>query len=205
MREALRFGPHRVEMFAIRNGRVHCPITLPPQLVILEATPRAPVAPLVAQLDRLPAVRSVPCLLILDPEWLSMAARLPCADFLTRGFAPAEALARVDRVLGATDNMPPPSRLEFGALTVDVDGHEALIDDEPVTLTPQEFALLRHLVQHPGRALNRENLLDRVWGRDYFGGVRTVDIHVRRLRQKLGAEVQARLQTVRGVGYKWRA
>ena len=204
MREALRFGPHRVEAHELENGRFQCPITIPPQLAVLEAAPRAPVAPLLAQMERHPAIRHVPCLLVLDREWLSMAPRLPCADFIAREFAATEAIARVDRLLGKLSPRPAPE-LQFGDLVVDLDGHEARLSGEPMLLTPQEFALLRHLVLHPGRALNREQLLDHVWGRDYFGGIRTVDIHVRRLRQKLGDEVEARLQTVRGVGYKWKA
>ena len=204
MRDALRFGTQRVQTFPIQGGRIECPITLPPDLVVLEAEPRAPVAPLLGQVREHPAVRAVPCLLVLDREWLSMAPQLPCADFLTRGFTAAEALARIDRLLGTMEaTVKPP--MSFGDVVVDVDGHEVRLLDRPVAVAPQEFALLAHLVMHPGRALTREQLLDRVWGRDYFGGVRTVDIHVRRLRQKLGDAVQSRLQTVRGVGYKWRS
>lgn len=204
MREALRFGPHPVETHLLENGRFRCPITLPPQLSILEAPPRAPVAPLLGQMERHASVRSVPCLLVLDSDWFNLAPRLPCADFIARGFLPGEALARVDRLLGDS----PSGGLEalvFGELTLDLAGYEVRIGADAILLTPQEFALLRHLVLHPGRALSREQLLDRVWGHDYFGGIRTVDIHVRRLRQKLGADVQSRLLTVRGVGYKWRA
>ncbi len=204
MREALRYGTVRVSTFGLRDGRIYCPITLPPQLVVLEAQPHAPVAPLLGQVREHPVVHSAPCLLVLDREWLSMAPQLPCGDFLIRGFSPSEALARIDRLLGNLEpSVKPP--LQFGAMTIDVEGHEVCVDAQVINLAPQEFALLRHLVQNPGRALSREQLLDRVWGRDYFGGVRTVDIHVRRLRQKLGLAVEQRLQTVRGIGYKWRA
>lgn len=203
MREALRFGTQQVRAFPIRDGQIICPITLPPQLVVVEAEPRTPVAPLLAQLAEHPAIRTVPCLLVLDREWVTMAPRLPCADFVMRGFPPSEALARIDRLLGNVDETVKPP-LTFGDLTIDVEGHEVRKSGASIALTPQEFALLRHLVHNPGRALGRQQLLDRVWGRDYFGGVRTVDIHVRRLRQKLGDPVEKRLTTVRGVGYKWR-
>jgi DNA-binding response OmpR family regulator len=202
LREALRYSTQRVTALAIKDGCIDCPITLPPQLVCLEAEPHAPVAPLLGQIREHPAVRNVPVILVLDREWLGMAARLPCDDFLMRGFAPTEAIARIDRLLGTLEPVIRPP-LQFGRLQVDVEGHEVRVDDAIMTLAPQEFALLRHLVLNPGRALSREQLLDRVWGRDYFGGVRTVDIHVRRLRQKLGEIVEQRLQTVRGVGYKW--
>jgi DNA-binding response OmpR family regulator len=79
-----------------------------------------------------------------------------------------------------------------------------MVDGRSIDLTHQEFALLRYLAQHRGRVFTRDQLLSRVWGVDYYGGSRTVDIHVRRLRMKLGAASKP-IQTVRGVGYKMKA
>jgi hypothetical protein len=202
MRMALLHAPHQVEVFELRGSRPVCPITVPPQLVVVEAAPRTPVALLMSAIQRHASIGRVPALLVLDVEWLSMAPRLGCTDFISRGFSIAEALARVDRLLGsqASDRA---TRLRFGALAVDLDGHEARVDDEALALTPQEFALLRHLVLHAGRVQTRDELLRRVWGMSYDGGVRTVDIHVRRLRAKLGEPLAAHLQTIRQVGYKW--
>jgi DNA-binding response OmpR family regulator len=79
------------------------------------------------------------------------------------------------------------------------------IDGRPVDFTYMEYELLKFLATHPGRAFSREALLSRVWGYDYYGGARTVDVHVRRVRAKLGQEHAARLKTVRSVGYRWEA
>jgi DNA-binding response OmpR family regulator len=92
----------------------------------------------------------------------------------------------------------------MGALCIDLAAHEVTVDGRPVSLTQQEFALLRFLSQQRGRVFSRQQLLERVWGVDYYGSSRTVDIHVRRLRMKLGNAVN-HLETVRGVGYKMKA
>ena len=89
----------------------------------------------------------------------------------------------------------------MGPLCIDLAAHEVSIDGRPRQLTHQEFALLSFLCQNRGRVFSRRQLLERVWGVDYYGSSRTVDIHVRRLRMKLGHSVN-NLETVRGVGYK---
>lgn len=188
----------------MRGSRPVCPITVPPQLVVVEAAPRTPVALVMSAVQRHAGIGRVPSLLVLDVEWLNLAPRLGCADFISRGFSIAEALARVDRLLGSVA-AEQATHLHFGQLVVDLEGHEARVDGEPLALTPQEFALLRHLVLHAGRVQSRDELLRRVWGMSYDGGVRTVDIHVRRVRAKLGEELAAHLQTIRQVGYKWLA
>ena len=88
----------------------------------------------------------------------------------------------------------------MGVLCIDLAAHEVTVDSRPVQLTQQEFALLRFLCQNRGRVYSRQQLLERVWGVDYYGTSRTVDIHVRRLRHKLGAAFP--LVTLRGTGYK---
>ena len=92
--------------------------------------------------------------------------------------------------------------LEVGDLTIDEDTYTARLRGRPLELTYKEFELLKFLAQHPGRVFTREQLVTEVWGYDFFGGTRTVDVHVRRLRAKLGAEHEALIGTVRNVGYK---
>ncbi|MCZ7684323.1 MAG: winged helix-turn-helix domain-containing protein [Sandaracinaceae bacterium] len=89
-------------------------------------------------------------------------------------------------------------------MILDVAAHEVALDGRPVSLTNQEFALLKFLASNRGRVYSRQQLLERVWGVTYYGGSRTVDIHVRRLRMKLG-EDNLPIETVRGVGYKLKA
>lgn len=202
MGRALLHAPHRVEVYELRGTRPVCPITVPPRLVVVEAAPRTPVAMVMTAITRHPGIGRSPALLVLDLEWLNMAPRLDCADFIARGFSIAEVLARVDRLLGA-QGASAGTAMRFGALQVDLAGHEATVDGESIALAPQEFALLRHLVLNAGRVQSRDELLRRVWHKDYEGGERTVDIHIRRLRAKLGAPMADRIQTVRHVGYRW--
>lgn len=202
MRAALEHATHQLTVHPLQGSRLDCPVTVPPHLFIVEAEPRAPVALILAAATRHATLGRVPALVVLDHEWLSLAPRLACADFIARGFGTAEALARVDRLLGALRS-PEPDQLRFGDLLIDLRGVQAQLGQRPLALTPQEFALLRHLALHEGRAQSRDVLLRRVWGLEYTGGTRTVDIHVRRLRAKLGEDAAAHLQTVRQVGYKW--
>ncbi|HVE99616.1 MAG TPA: response regulator transcription factor [Mycobacteriales bacterium] len=93
--------------------------------------------------------------------------------------------------------------IRSGDLTIDETTYQARLRGEPLDLTFKEFELLKHLAQHPGRVYSRAQLLQEVWGYDYYGGTRTVDVHVRRLRAKLGAEHESLIGTVRHVGYKF--
>jgi DNA-binding response OmpR family regulator len=93
--------------------------------------------------------------------------------------------------------------IRSGDLRIDEATYQARVGDRVLDLTFKEFELLKYLAQHPGRVFTRAQLLQEVWGYDYFGGTRTVDVHVRRLRAKLGAEHEALIGTVRNVGYKF--
>jgi DNA-binding response OmpR family regulator len=93
--------------------------------------------------------------------------------------------------------------IRSGGVTVDDATYTAKLDGRPLDLTFKEFELLKYLAQHPGRVFTRQQLLQEVWGYDYFGGTRTVDVHVRRLRAKLGPENESLIGTVRNVGYRF--
>ena len=94
------------------------------------------------------------------------------------------------------------SSIRFGPIVLDVDTYRVAVHGRPLDLTFREFELLRFLAEHPGRVFTRPTLMREVWGYDFFGGTRTVDVHVRRLRAKLGPEHEALIETVRGVGYR---
>ena len=96
-----------------------------------------------------------------------------------------------------------PQEISAGELTIDAGGYTARLRGRPLDLTYKEFELLKYLVQHPGRVFTRAQLLQEVWGYDYYGGTRTVDVHVRRLRAKLGPEHEQLIGTVRNVGYRF--
>ena len=123
-------------------------------------------------------------------------------DYVTKPFSPKELVARVGAVLRRSRReRPPRSLLRFGLLTVDTDRHVVTCDGRDVRLTAKEFLLLRYLIEHRGRVLSRDVLLTDVWGYRYTGGTRTVDVHVRRLREKLPLLTRA-IVTVKQFGYK---
>ncbi len=122
-------------------------------------------------------------------------------DYLTKPFSPRELVARVKSLLRRTRPTGPGRALEAGPLRVDLDAHEASCAGAKLDLTPREFDLIAFLARHPGRALSRDELLRKVWGYDYVGETRTVDVHVRRLRAKLG-DHHGLIETVLGAGYK---
>jgi DNA-binding response OmpR family regulator len=96
-----------------------------------------------------------------------------------------------------------PELVEYGPLSLNLETYQASIGGRPLDLTYMEYELLKFLAQHPGKVFTREMLLSRVWGYEYYGGARTVDVHVRRLRAKLGEEHAALISTVRSVGYRF--
>ncbi len=123
-------------------------------------------------------------------------------DYLTKPFSPRELVARVQALLRRARPAGGAHALVHGPLRIDVDAREVTVAGTPVALTPREFDLLVFLARQPGRVLSRDELLRKVWGYDYLGETRTVDVHVRRLRVKLGRE-RARIATVTGSGYKF--
>ncbi len=128
-------------------------------------------------------------------------------DYITKPFEMKEVLARVEAVLRRSAGTVPEKklrRLVFDKLTIDMDAFELTVDGKKVDTPPKEMELLFYLASSPNRVYTRNQLLDEVWGFDYFGDSRTVDVHVKRLREKLeGVSEQWSLKTVWGVGYKF--
>ena len=123
-------------------------------------------------------------------------------DYITKPFSPNEVVARVKALLRRAHRAAPPdNRLAYGGLSVDVDRHVVKINGNEVKLTAKEFLLLQYLMQHRGRVLSRDLLLSDVWSYSYTGGTRTVDVHVRRLREKVPMLADA-IVTVKQFGYK---
>ena len=128
-------------------------------------------------------------------------------DYITKPFEMKEVLARIEAVLRRSDRGTPEAparRLVFDQLVIDMDAFELLVADKKVEAPPKEMELLYYLASSPNRVYTRNQLLDEVWGFDYFGDSRTVDVHVKRLREKLeGTSEKWCLKTVWGVGYKF--
>ena len=123
-------------------------------------------------------------------------------DYITKPFSPREVIARVEAVLRRAGSAPGPAALSVGPLALDHARREARLDGNELTLTPREYELLYFLARHPGRVFSRDELLSKVWGYDFRGETRTVDVHVRRLRVKLGPAAAGLIATVTGAGYK---
>jgi DNA-binding response OmpR family regulator len=152
---------------------------------------------------------SSPLFLVVTEGGLSVVtAEWGIDDVLLDSTGPAEVEARLRIALGRIEmasrsDEPDDEVIRSGDLMIDEATYSARLRGHPLDLTFKEFELLKYLAQHPGRVFTRAQLLQEVWGYDYFGGTRTVDVHVRRLRAKLGADHEALIGTVRNVGYKF--
>ncbi len=147
-------------------------------------------------------------LLAIVSEGALATFRLPMkvkSDFVVSGASAEECSARVRQLLWPGNESSVDDFIMVDNMTLNLATYQVKVGGEPLDLTYLEYALLSFLVTHPGRTYSRDALLRRVWGFDYYGGSRTVDVHVRRVRAKLGPELAQRLETVRGVGYLWSA
>jgi DNA-binding response OmpR family regulator len=121
-------------------------------------------------------------------------------DYVTKPFSPPELVARVKAVLRRTDPAATTEIIQVGGVTIDLARREVRVHGAAIPFTTREFELLQYLAEHPGLALSRQQILDGVWGYDWFGDERTVDVHLAQVRKKLDGAV--RIDTVRGIGYR---
>jgi DNA-binding response OmpR family regulator len=188
----------------------------PPDLVILDLMLPGVSGFVVCEAMRAdPATAGIPVIMLTARgEEVDRIAGLEIGadDYVTKPFSPKELVARVAarlrRIEPAGAQAPWPGKpsvaiVRYGPLTIDADRHVVTLDGQDVRLTAKEFLLLQYLVQHRGRVLSRDLLLTDVWGYQYTGGTRTVDVHIRRLREKLPLLNDA-IETVKQFGYKLR-
>ena len=177
-----------------------------PELVLLDVMlPGEDGVSLLRYLRQTPRTQAVPVIMATAKgmeydkiQSLDMGAD----DYLVKPFGMMEMVSRVKAVLRRCAPAQQSHRLSSGGVTLDLDGHTVTAEGQRVTLTFKEFELLRLFLSHPGMAYTRDQLFNDVWGADYVGESRTVDMHIRTLRQKLGA-CGEHITTVRGVGYRW--
>lgn len=180
------------------------PLTLAGQadLVLIDATGDLAGA---SQTCRLAAAADVdrPILVVItDGALAALKASWGFDDWVLPGASPAEVETRLRLLLERSRGDRRGRPASIGDLSIDEDTYVVRLRGRPLDLTYREFELLKHLAHNPGRVFTRDHLLQEVWGYDYYGGTRTVDVHIRRLRAKLGPEHEALIGTVRGVGYK---
>ena len=184
---------------------VDAPIT---DCIIIDARRDLPTAKSFTKLMTTTGV-STPLIIITTEGGLSaINADWGITDVILDTAGPAEVDARIRIVIGKdaiTQLAKNPSLKEIrsGEVVIDEDSYTAKIKGRTLDLTFKEFELLKYLAQHPGRVFSRSQLLQEIWGYDYFGGTRTVDVHIRRLRSKLGPEFESIIDTVRNVGYRF--
>ena len=146
---------------------------------------------------------NIPMLVLVDDDVLA-SLHMPVrsrSDFICSGASETELEVRVRRLLGEEEAFSVDDVLRIDNMTINLATYQVYLDDKPVDLTLMEYSLLSFLAMHPNRAYSREVLLHRVWGFEYCGGTRTVDVHIRRIRSKVGPQIAAHITTVRGVGY----
>jgi len=184
---------------------VDAPIT---DCIIIDARRDLPTAKSFTKLITTTGV-STPLIIVTTEGGLSaINADWGITDVILDTAGPAEVDARIRIVIGkdAIEQLaknPSLKEIRSGDVVIDEDSYTAKIKGRTLDLTFKEFELLKYLAQHPGRVFSRSQLLQEIWGYDYFGGTRTVDVHIRRLRSKLGPEFESVIDTVRNVGYRF--
>lgn len=187
-----------------------------PDLIVLDVMlPGMSGLEVCRELHRDPATKDIPIIMLsARAEELDrvLGLEMGADDYVTKPFSPRELVARVkarlrrSRPEDGREDQAPEARLDFGRLVIDEDRFAVYIDGKKQDFTPKEFDLLRFMARQPGKVFSRDQLLEQVWGYDYAGDSRTVDVHIRHIRQKLehlpgGAQL---IETVRGVGYRFK-
>jgi two-component system alkaline phosphatase synthesis response regulator PhoP len=176
-----------------------------PDAIVLELGYAPPDSAVWRLPRRVKEARNVPVLALVPPQAMSLLdPSLPLDDFVTVPCDPSEVLLRLRRALWRRQGVGRGELIDCGDLVIDVDNCEVNVDGRPVTLTFKEYELLKYLASNKGRVFTREQLLSEVWGYDYFGGDRTVDVHVRRLRSKIEDAERTFVETVRNIGYRFK-
>jgi two-component system alkaline phosphatase synthesis response regulator PhoP len=195
--EATGFSEGRPFFKALESGL--------PSLILLDIMlPGEDGIEILKQLKASPKTRHIPIIMLTakSTEYDKVLGLDSGADdYITKPFGIMEFLSRVKAVLRRSGYVSNSTELSAGRLTMYIDRHTVLADGREVALTFKEFELLRYLIQNAGIVLTRDKLLEEVWGYEYEGETRTVDVHIRTLRQKLG-EAGSVIETVRGVGYR---
>jgi len=177
-----------------------------PDLVLVEIDVNLPATELQEIVRRLKEERHLPVIALLPGDTLdSLNGNLDIDDFITSPYDGRELVLRARRLLSKARNIDGGELIKCDGLSIDLARCEVTLEGEIVELTFKEYELLKFLASHRGRVYSREALLNQVWGYDYYGGDRTVDVHVRRLRSKIEDAKHAFIETVRNIGYRFKA
>ena len=197
-------APWKLTHASLKATAVDDLIPIHPDLIVVDATGDARAA---EEATRALAVAweigLPPIIVVVDEEGVTdFRFEVGADDFLLTTASAGEISARLGFVIRRSGRGEEPGVLKVGDVSVNPENYQVYVRGRPLDLTYKEFELLKFLAQRPGRVCDRDMLLREVWGYDYFGGTRTVDVHVRRLRAKLGPEYEALIETIRNVGYR---
>ena len=177
-----------------------------PDLVLVEIDVNLPATEMQEIVRRLKEERHLPVIALLPGDTLdSLNGNLDIDDFITSPYDGREMVLRAKRLLSKARNIDGGELIKCDGLSIDLARCEVILEGEIVELTFKEYELLKFLASHRGRVYSREALLNQVWGYDYYGGDRTVDVHVRRLRSKIEDAKHTFIETVRNIGYRFKA
>ena len=198
------FGPWRVSAAGLKTTEPEQLIPIHPDILLIDGTGDIGAAEEATKNLALAWEIGLPPIVVVVTEDTVARFRFEIGadEFVLAGASSAEISARLDLITRRAGRGEDPTVLKIGDLTVNPENYQVYVRGRPLDLTYKEFELLKFLAQRPGRVCDRDLLLREVWGYDYYGGTRTVDVHVRRLRAKLGAEHETLIETIRNVGYR---
>ena len=201
---AFPIAPWNVRIAPLKTTDPEDLTALHPDLLVIDATSDTRVAEDATRTLALAwEIGLPPIMVVVDGEGVaSFRFEVGADDFLLTTASSGEISARLTMLIRRAGRGDEQTVLKIGDLTVNPDNYQVYLGGTPLDLTYKEFELLKVLAQRPGRVCDRDMLLREVWGYDYYGGTRTVDVHIRRLRAKLGPEHEALIETIRNVGYR---
>ena len=176
-----------------------------PDIILFEVTAKWPDKETESLIRRMKRERNLPAIALISGEILnSLDGDIEFDDFLASPYNPGELILRINRLLHKRRKTEGDEIIECDGLLIDLATCEVTVDDRIVELTFKEYELLKLMAGNRGRVFTRDALLDKIWGYDYFGGDRTVDVHIRRLRSKIEEFGHTFIETVRNIGYRFR-
>ena len=187
------------------NGVSDVIMQRPPDVILLEITERWPKEEMRGLIRQVKRERKLPVIVLLAEDSLdNLKDDLDFDDFLLSPYHPSEAIIRIKLQHQKHRRATSDEIIEYNDLQLDLVSCEVTLDGHVIELTFKEYELLKLLARNQGRVFTREELLDKIWGYDYFGGDRTVDVHIRRLRSKIEDANHTFVETVRNIGYRFR-
>lgn len=189
---------------ADRDSAIEVAYECSPELLVVDTSDEPSPARLCRQIRRENELKDLPLIALIARSHLSeLNPKIGMDDFIVMPAQPGEVAGRVRMVLWRLNRAADEDILKVRDMVLNLASYEVSVRGVPVDLTYKEYELLKFLAMNPGRVYTRENLLNRVWGFDFYGGTRTVDVHIRRIRAKIGDQHESLIQTVRNVGYRF--